>query len=708
MGIRDIQMTRIIERIIRYYLKYGRYPTFQTITYHFSKWLREHTPGAPSFHPLTFFRKEVSDSKRHNQNIERIYTDLCDAYQATIEQHKRIMSNFYYIETERNKLWNELSRLSNQIDELIMTTGNADFKYFQGQTISFEDMSMIDQEKTTAFVDLSNQQVTLKESVANTKIIPINPKNVKFSLLMPAEKTEALESVQRAFDGNLNTAWWQVVKSKTPGSIEEETSMGMRAELTIMFDKEEEFNEIRYVGHHGKPIYMKIEFTTDGVQFISLPDKNNYRKVIHGDVWQFPKIKAKGIKMIFEKKEHDDRSAGVYKYYFGAKDITIVNKSYVSESVLYTNPIEFSQSIQEISGYFEDDIPFNTNIHYEIALYEPEKHINELIWYPISSYDDDQAKYPKVIQFNFKYVRTVEASKAEPTGQVINGMQIFRLIKDNGESIVSEILKDENSTETEESFDQIKNAQLFRGINQWRREKCYVPFDGTIPLNNKWTQLYEEQPSVIKIDYLPIGNVLTLQKQNEGIENFYRFTTCVYMEEPKVQPLSLSMVYTMPSGARKRLGTYSVYLNNERLIPLNDEVTLNLKKGWNEIQILYHWGDLELRKDMKREDLPYETYLGKFNFAKQKKIRADLIPLTYVDVHSLYHNISPNNRNYFSIHERQIVLNYQPKNCIFQLVYESDTNATQNNTIILRATLSRDPNIVDITPKIKRIRLRAK
>jgi hypothetical protein len=709
MGIRDLQISRITEKIIRYYLKYGRYPTFQTITHHLSKWLREHTPGEPSFRPWTFLKKEVSSSKRHNENIERIYTDLCDVYQTTIEQHQRFMSNFSYIETERKKLRNELLRLSSTIDELILSLGRADFRYFQGQTIDFSDLSFIDQEHTTALIDIKNRQATLKEDLLNARVIPIQPERATFSLLMPAEKTEALTTIRNAFDGNANTAWWQVVKSKTPGSIDSEKSAGMRAELTIMFEKDETFNEIRYIGHHGKPVYVKIEFTTDGVQFSPLPDKNNYRQVIQADVWQFPAITAKGIKLIFEKKEHDDRSAGVYQYYFGAKEISVIQKTYVGESVLYTNPIEFDQSIQEVSAKIVDDIPLGSNVLYEIALYEPNKSYQELIWYPISSYDDSQAKYPKVLPFELKYVRTIEASKAEPTGQIINGMKVFRLLKEDGTNIISELAKKEGDKETEESFDKIKNAQLFRGINQWKREKCYVPFDGTIPLAERWNQLYANNPSNIKVDYLPIGNILTLQNPNEGIDNFYRFTTCIYMDEPKTQPLSFAMTYTMPSGGRKRLGVYAIYLNNERLIPINDEVTLPLKKGWNELQILYHWGDLEKRKDMRKEDLPYETYLGKFNVAKQKKIRADLSPMTYVDVHTLYHNLSPNNQNYFSIHERQLVLNYQPKNCLFQLVYEADNQDIANTrSVIFRATLKRDAMNQYVTPKIKKIQIRAK
>lgn len=82
--------------------------------------------------------------------------------------------------------------------------------------------------------------------------------------------------------------------------------------------------------------------------------------------------------------------------------------------------------------------------------------------------------------------------------------------------------------------------------------------------------------------------------------------------------------------------------------------------------------------------------------------------MQFVESHTLFHNISPNNRSYFAIHERQVVLNYLPKNCIFQLIYETNKNIEKHNEMILRANLRRDANVPYVTPKIYSIQLRAK
>jgi hypothetical protein len=681
VSIRQTQIARTIERIVKYYLRHGRYPTLQTITYHFSQWLREHTPGAPSFQPLRIMRKSKSDAERYNEDVKRIHEDISDAYQATINQTARVMSDFQFAETERNKLWHDLMAISKKIDQLMLVTSNA------GEVImeQFEDMSRVDKTRSSVFVDVKNQLITLNENKRESQKVPLSGSMAQFNPLTPNVKTAALESINNAFDDNLNSAWWQVIKTNGPGIV--------RGELIVRLPEETEISEIEYVSHHGKPILIHVETSLDGFSFTPLPGKNNQKKVIDAEVWSFPKMKVKAVKFVYEKKEHDDHSAGTYNYYFGAKNISLYNKSFLTTGTLITNPFAFSQNLNMLSLKAKHDIPYNTSIEYSVALLQEGQDFSELIWYPISSQDDSAPKYAKVIDFNIRGTKYVEFSKSEPTLQVINGMQVFKLTNDAGEGALPD------------SFDRIHNPKLLRGINQWRRDRTYIPFDGTIPLNSTWQEQFVNRPDQIITDYLPIGNTLSLRRDGGGPrDNFYRFTTCLYSEETRVEPLSLAVIQTV-NGVRKRIGTFSVYVNGVRMVPTNEEVTMTLKVGWNEIQILYHWGDMQQRRDYTEEELPTETYLGKFNFLKEKKVRADLAPLQYVDVHTLYHNVSPNNHDNFAISENQVVLNYRPVNCIFQLSYEVDAEEITHNQVVLKAVFSRSEDTPHLTPKIYALQL---
>ncbi|CDQ41787.1 hypothetical protein [Virgibacillus salexigens] len=710
MGIGRIQMNRAIEKIIKHYMFHGRYPSFQTITHHLSGWLRSNTLGAPSFRPILARRKEASNHRAYNENINAIYTDLSDAYETTINQTKQSMADFEYVQTEREKLKYDLSLLDRDISRLLMIESNTDHKYFDGEIISFESAEHIDQANSSVSLDLKKRKASLKDMNHLSSKVKVDPSKAQFDTLMANSRTAALESLSRAFDNNKNTSWWEVVKTKTPGSIDGEDKKGMRAELTVLFEKQKTINEIRYLAHHGKPVYTKVEYTTNGSSFHPLPGKQNYREVTDLEVWEFSPINATGVKFIYEKKEHDDRSAGQYQFYFGAKDISFFQKAYETEGELFTKPIQFSGPVRMVSIEAEHDAPPSTSIDYEIAAYDPNKQVNDLSWHPISSMDENNPQYSQLIEFNTKHLRTAHIKKGEETREVINGMKVFRLIKDNGDPIISEILENAGTREDKETFETIQNAQLFRGINQWKREKTYSPFTGQIPLNYHWSNLIKQNPENIDIDFLPISNTLRLKGNESGkSDNLYRFTTCVYMEEAVTSPMSLALLQTLPTGIRKRLGTYSVYVNQSRQKTVHDEITMNLKRGWNEIVILYHWGDMQERKDLRDDYLPSETYLGKFNFHNQTKIRAELNPMTYLDTHQLFYNLSPNNREHFTIYERQVVLNYLPKDCLFQFKYEAGiSDESLSNELLLKAKLKREDSNISVTPTIHEIKLRAR
>lgn len=704
MRIRNIQSTRKIKEIIESYLYRGRYPSFQTITQQFGKWLQDHNLGVPLFQPLKVMRKEKSSYEKYNHHIEQIDVDIKDAYQATIEQTTQVMSDFNFIEVNRKKINHELTLLSKQIDELLLTSRNADFQYFDGYTISFEDLNDVDSKNSSIFVDVTSKELTLKENVQQNNRIIINPSLSSFQTLLPATKHEALESVKHAFDDNINTAWWHVVKTK-----ELSNDHHMRAEFKIMFTQEETINHIEYIPHHAKPVNIRLEYTTDGSSFTSIQRNAESDKVTGTKIWDFETISCTGIKFVFDKSDYDERSNDYYNYYFGAKNISIHKKNYVSEGVYYSNPIVFDKNIEQVSIFTQDKIPTNTDLRYEIALQEDGKDLDQLTWYPISSNDVSNPKYAKVVHLRTKENKKVETSKAESTGEIINGMKVFRLIRDNNSAIMSEEFENDNLARRKETFDTFHNAKLFRGINQWKRERTYIPFLGKTPLNSHWEERYSNHPELIRTDYLMKGNRLDLTRYDGGFDdNFYRFNISIFSDVPRNEPLSLTILTSLNTYKRKRLGTYSVYVNGERLAPSNDEVTMPFVKGWNEIQILYHWGNVQERKDSSRENLPENTILGKFNFQLEETVRGDYEPMQYVDAHSLYHNISPNNRNYFSIYKQQVVLNYLPKSCIFQFFYKSDGQENEHNQVLIRSHLNRDINSPNVSPKIHRIQLRAK
>ena len=116
MRIRNLQVTRKTEEIIKKYMLGGKYPTFRTITGELSEWLQAHMPGVPSFNFRKIHKKSTSSSNRFNEEVDQIDEDLRDAYSATIDQTKETMKNFNQSEVERNRVRHELNTISSEID----------------------------------------------------------------------------------------------------------------------------------------------------------------------------------------------------------------------------------------------------------------------------------------------------------------------------------------------------------------------------------------------------------------------------------------------------------------------------------------------------------------------------------------------------------------------------------------------------------------
>lgn len=150
-----------------------------------------------------------------------------------------------------------------------------------------------------------------------------------------------------------------------------------------------------------------------------------------------------------------------------------------------------------------------------------------------------------------------------------------------------------------------------------------------------------------------------------------------------------------------------MYCGKKRLVPSNDEVSIELIEGWNEIQVLLHIGDLINRADLSTLSMPSSMNIGKINLSAEKLFRADLKPLTITEEGNLYRNVSVLNNDYYAIVDREILLNYDAQGTNFQLVYNEQRREDVTTNIIIRATLKREDNILGITPKIKSIRVRS-
>lgn len=690
MLIRNFQIARKTEQIIKKYLFQGTYPKLKNITNELSDWLREHNAGSPTLKVKKVFKKDITNSNDLNEQIESIDEDLKDSYNAAIIQHNQVTKNFTQGEIIRERFRHDIDEMNNRIDNLLSLSTYADSKYIHQDIISFENANNIDVKLSDADIDLMNRQVTLKERTLQSKKIRVAAEQVTLSVDSAYTSIENLEPISNAFDDSINSAWWAKVVTR-----EHNTNNQMTLATVINLQQETEINTIDFIPHHTKEMFVTVEYSLDNVSFMPINSLSNNK--VNGPIkWNFKTIKAKYLKIKVKKNGYDDITGQGNIYYFGAKNIGLYKKSYEEESYLYSKELQLPANSKQLSIVADKIEKSNTEIEYEICL-NPNTLKDNQKWQKISDGNNKNSSIAKAIKINDIDTISVSGRKVIPTGERINGVASYKILKNDGSSIFTPENKGVST------FSDFLNAKLYRGIHQWRKEKIYVEFNGDTPINAEWDRLYREKGNLISTEYFMKTNALPLDK---GKENFYRFTICVYSTINRQMPLAIDLVGMSNNELKKRLGSYSVYCNQKRMVSVNDEVTLNLVDGWNEIQILAHIGDVVQRNDFKEDEVPPYFLIGKTNFVEESIVRADLFAMELTTKESLFYNVSPLNHDYFAIDQQQVLLNYEAAGTVFELIYDNKDLSKKSIPYKIRAKLKRDADDESATPIIKNIKVR--
>ena len=203
MSIRQRQLTRVIEEIIDKEIRSGIYPEPPTIMHRLNEWLKDHVPGLPTLKLRPWGYRQTSSSEDFNKCMEEIHTDLHDIYAETHEQVERVLVNFDYADTERRKLFHQLAKLEDKIEELLLRTSNT-AGYLMSYIDSFNDFSKVNMLATDAQVDLSASRVLLRELDGSIQKVNLRSATLSFNSEL---ESKLLQRPQNAVDETLNTAW---------------------------------------------------------------------------------------------------------------------------------------------------------------------------------------------------------------------------------------------------------------------------------------------------------------------------------------------------------------------------------------------------------------------------------------------------------------------------------------------------------------------
>lgn len=729
MSIEKRQSDRMTNQIIKEIIQGGTSPEYETITYKLYKWQKKHTPGTPSLKPRLVEPHSTSISENYNLCLQEIIQDLSDIFEETKEQSNRLLINFDYSETERQRLLHEISKISSRIDNFLLISKDTD-GYVEAFADTFDSFEHIDTVATTANVNLGEKQVTLGLLDNDLEKIDLSSSPSSVSCSDQSAVVRNIESIKNCFDDNINSSW------RCDAITKESKKLTLNLDILISITPIP-INEISFSSHSPKPTLITIYWSNDGNNWKALSNQQT-KNVVSSATWNFGEIEASYIRFALSKDIHDEYINSEYVYHFGCKNISILRVGFVEESTLVSKEFHTKRDqISRVSIDVEHEIPTGTSIEYFIS---PVGDDGELEYQSISPISSEEELHPKEIDLSVLQMHAPEIiTPITNDNYTLRGITFYNIYATSHKPI--------KGTEN-----------LYIGIRQWKRDHFFYIPEQKISLDpNEYVpnindfmklpvsrtdytsgassiQLTNKHVTTAYIDAInPSGIVLPLNTElipngfNDVSYDYKKrghymlYTLCVYSstwQAPTVATLS-----STGCKVAAYLNRHELYGQNVRVENGVDkcDITYELIAGWNIFQYVVY-KNVNDDTSILSINPGITSLLQQIIDKDEHLIRANVHPLTLVDKYTLENNVLINDFSRYSIDtsgsSTKIVVNYDPSdysgytnNSKFVIKYAAKYNYINDDNIIkkikLMAILRRDPSSDMITPKIYKYMIKA-
>lgn len=677
MGMRERRTAQDTERIVRQALEEGFHPSFRHVAAELSAWQEEHDPSEPMTRKQDVYEGEVIERGFIEELFHNLQGDVDLLTAEAVSQTEEYMRDFEALRNERLSIEAKIQLATQKLKKiLLMTKGSPGEQYEVFTAIPDGGFSS----KGSAFVDTMSRSVRLMENTSKSG--GINLKNATFSIqsLVKDYRDVALTNPSYAVDGNINTAWWHVIKTKDAGNKEAKVELA----LIIDLQQEETFTQLRLDPHHARTMEVLAMHSKDGTTYETFGGNREAFVFQEETTIQFPLTTCRYIKLIFAKNTHDEQSAGFYQYYFGLRELTVIRQSFVSSGLSYTEPRQMLPSVSEVAIEVDHEVPVGADIVYSVAEVNPIQSDESWTWIPISPVGSGDTRFSQVVSLSKAKEMICEYNRADKSGEVVNGEVAYRLERTDG---LIEIPGEDGQP--------IEDVRLYRGVGQWKVEQAYAPFTSDIPLKATF-------PEQARNYFIPFENELELRRAIGSKDNLYKFTSCFFSDMERTQPLSIGVIHR-EAGPETRVATYSVYVNGARLPFESDTYELKIQKGWNTVELLFHLGDVRNRIEFDDTELPSVVYVGRWNVGAERLVRGEIEAMRQVSKLELYAQDDLTMENSFALDQRQVFIRTEKAGVLYQLLYAQSSE--ESPKIAVRAELKRGMDEYQ-TPRIKEILLK--
>ena len=660
MTIKETQEDLIRRKIVMEQLQQGEFPSVALVNELLEKATEDRRMGLPRFTYREMVKGQASDTEGYNAMFSEAEDDLIVSFESTKKLNNRIMALANYYESNRIRVDRELKHIELRAETLharslshvnrdVLSDNLNDFSM-----IEFKGNAQRNIPKTSAFIDLRHGEVHLDKAAQQTIRHDLSGENAGFRTLTAGAVVSNLSSPSNCLQDTVEDTWRSQIITSSPSVVVGQLNIVLKEAISI--------TNVSIDIQTGKPVTVTLQLSTDGDNFVDYEK----RRITSSYQWVFEKQKVIHIRFKMEKQEEDAVVGTDYFYNFGAKTVEARLEEYMPEGYLVSKPfpIHYHQAIDHISMGADDYIPPGTNIRYYVGM---DYNSNVIEWQEI---EKNRPIEMKMVQ---KYQLEIDSYTEGYSDMMYTnfGQNFYRISKLAYKPLA-------------------KSVGLLIGRHMWLKETLPAnvvhPEDGTVYQTSvrDWIRSGSAQK-----EYMNTDNY----QDSLTKETFQRYTTFVYMDSA----MNYNCTIRVDEDA-----SVAVMLNNNKVKSINTEYGLQLKVGWNKIEVLTY-----ARKEA--QEIILNLYLREIS----DRIYANNTSLTEVSLYDLLNNTSVRIHNRFAVDDdNNLIVNYNPRDMDirrhgveYSLVYNYSVSEMTQHQLRFMAILSKEDINTTTSPRLKDYKL---
>lgn len=682
MPIKRRQLDNLVETILREELCKGQVPNSRQFLLRLNRALTEHKLGTPTTKAYRVQGNSSINVDKHNEFINTTRDDLEVLYSELIQSVDATLKNFDYFEVEKKKLEYQIEKMRAELVNVLLVSDKSN-QYIHTIYDTFSDINLVDLSKTTAEVDIANNQVVLSQS--GSQKMNLTSAKASFSFNKGEWVTVSeMGSLENIFSDKANDIW-----NITASTYTEQIFVG---ELIIELSERIQTNKLTVSLHSPRITEIDVLYSPDLLNWFPIPN-SKHESLTSEQTYLFHDINIAALKLILTKQTADairyEDEKAIYDSVFGVKNVSVYKAAFANSGALQSviHEIESSKiTVDKVSLSVDNEVPAGTEIKYYLAFPDGD---NQPAWVPISPLEDKQPKHPQVITLGnitntkatlkFPTLDQSVPAERELKQHNVNGIKFYVLPEINS----ADGLIDRNIT----------SALLYRGKNAWKVEQyTYNREEGYIPTLADWVNI----PSQATNNTLSFQNINTSSNSlmYGNSSNSYsantKYTVAILMDSAK-------NITLRPVG---NVGL-SIYCNGQNYYSsqpnIASDISIKLKAGWNILQVLIY----------QHKDIISSLNIGANLLAHVNRVYAESTPLKQVSLFNLQYNVLSSDYDSFTVekigNKSRIVLNHYYPGLSYELAY--NYTVQNNDKIIFKAEMSRLPDML-VSPKLNSYQIR--